>query len=121
MRNTPKTFMKRLREAQERVGLSNAEAAGRCRMSRSQYQRYRDGLISPGLEVLDRLADGLSTSPTFLVGGPEEAFSDDRLTAAFHVLFGAYREWAQDLGLSWPPKAEEISRLMLQTRKDKKG
>jgi transcriptional regulator with XRE-family HTH domain len=66
----------RLRIAREKLNLSKAEAARKIGLTAASYVRYEAGDRSPSPQVLQSIAENLSTSVAFLSGETEDTSPD---------------------------------------------
>lgn len=82
----------KLRERAKQLGISNAEAARRCKLSERRYAHYVQGIREPDLQTLVNIASALETTPDQLLGVQdipvlgEQGRLMDRLTSAARVL-----------------------------------
>jgi transcriptional regulator with XRE-family HTH domain len=65
-------FPDRLREARERLGLSQTELAERSGLQPSAVSHFETGKRAPSFENLKRLSDALAVSVDYLLGRGEE-------------------------------------------------
>ena len=70
-----KIFAENVRARIGELGISQAEAARRVGIGQPQLNDYLTGKKSPGLDVLERIAEGLKTTAARLLGGEGGAIS----------------------------------------------
>jgi transcriptional regulator with XRE-family HTH domain len=82
-------FAKRLQERAKQLGISNAEAARRIGLDERRYAHYVSDRREPDLMTLKSIAEGLGTTPNWLLGitskvekAPETAALIDRFVNA---------------------------------------
>lgn len=88
----------RLREARERLGISQRELARRCGMSDVQIGRYEKGLIDPTSTSLKQMAQTLNLSSDYLLGltdDPRGHLGDNIIEGDEHALIEAFRREGQ--------------------------
>ncbi len=85
----------RLRNARERLQLSQRELAARCGMGETQAWRYENGVSEPGADHLARLARELSVSADYLLGlvdSPDQHVTGGDLSDMQHRLLHLVRK-----------------------------
>lgn len=71
-------FAKRLRERAKQLGISNAEAARRVGLDERRYAHYASGRREPDLATLKSIAEGLGTTPNWLLGITSDVHSEPK-------------------------------------------
>ena len=86
-------FAKRLKERAQQLGISDREAARQCGLEERRYAHYAGSRREPDLDTLLRIANGLGTTPNWLLGLDSEgkkpnkrASTIERVTMAVHQL-----------------------------------
>lgn len=72
-----KQFAQRVRDARQRIGMSQYQLAQKAQVSHGYLARLERGETGPGLDVITRLADALGTSTQDLIADsnqPADAF-----------------------------------------------
>lgn len=103
--------MLKLREAREKIGISQKELAKMINVSPSRYNQWETGKYDPDTEMLILIAKALGTTVDALVGNNEakQAHIKSRIPVAGRVEAGIAREAIQDI-VDW----EEIDPEMLR-------
>lgn len=97
----------RLTIARETMGITKAEAARRCGLTKIGYCRYEYGDRSPSPQIVEILALRLNTSTDYLTGG-----SDDRDPAVF-VVDREKTPYLYELSLGCANAGEEMTKRVL--------
>lgn len=103
--------MLKLREAREKIGISQKELAKMINVSPSRYNQWETGKYDPDTEMLILIAKALNTTVDALVGNNEakQTHIKNRIPVAGRVEAGIAREAIQDI-VDW----EEIDPEMLR-------
>ena len=103
--------MLKLREAREKIGISQKELAKMINVSPSRYNQWETGKYDPDTEMLILIAKALNTTVDALVGNNEakQTHIKNRIPVAGRVEAGIAREAIQDI-VDW----EEIDPDMLR-------
>lgn len=107
---TPLIFrIDRLREARERLKLSQRELARRCGIGEVQISRYESGVGDPSATNLKLIAETLELSTDYLLGltdDPKGHFGDGQLKGDELAMLDAYRR------AGWPGVARLMAEMM---------
>lgn len=103
-------FFYRLLEERKRLGLSQADAAAACGVSREMWGKYERGAASPGCDVLAAFSDTGADVLYILTGRREQPALEDikTLTAAIEVIEEALAKRRATLA---PAKKAEVIAL----------
>lgn len=103
--------MLKLREAREKIGISQKELAKMINVSPSRYNQWETGKYDPDTEMLILIAKALNTTVDALVGNNEakQTHIKNKIPVAGRVEAGIAREAIQDI-VDW----EEIDPEMLR-------
>lgn len=103
--------MLKLREAREKIGISQKELAKMINVSPSRYNQWETGKYDPDTEMLILIAKALDTTVDALIGNNEakQAHIKSRIPVVGRVEAGIAREAIQDI-VDW----EEIDPEMLR-------
>ena len=87
-----RAFAARLRELRRSRGMTQAELALEARVTAAYVWRLESGALGPGIELLDRLARALGTTPGDLLPASEPPDTDavlrERARRQFEALLG---------------------------------
>lgn len=89
-------FAKRLKERAAQLGISDREAARQCGLEERRYAHYAGNRREPDLETLVRIANGLGTTPNWLLGLDGEGRRPTKRTALLERLATAARELSDE-------------------------
>ena len=89
-------FAKRLKERAAQLGISDREAARQCGLEERRYAHYAGNRREPDLETLVRIANGLGTTPNWLLGLDGEGKRPTKRTALLERLGTAARELSDE-------------------------
>ena len=73
---------KRIQELRKRIGLTQAQLAGRIEVSHTQLTRYESKNVQPPADVLQRLANIFDVSIDYLVNGNKSEKAEQTLKDA---------------------------------------
>ena len=63
------TLADRIQTLRKQTGLTQVQLAGKIGISKSQFIRYESKNVQPPANIINKLADALSTSVDFLISG----------------------------------------------------
>ncbi|MBI4923343.1 MAG: helix-turn-helix transcriptional regulator [Devosia nanyangense] len=89
-------FAKRLKERAAQLGISDREAARQCGLEERRYAHYAGNRREPDLDTLVRIANGLGTTPNWLLGLDGEGKRPTKRTALLERLATAAREFSDE-------------------------
>lgn len=89
-------FARRLKERAAQLGISDREAARQCGLEERRYAHYAGNRREPDLETLVRIANGLGTTPNWLLGLDGEGKRPTRRTALLERLTTAAKELSDE-------------------------
>lgn len=102
-----KLIPERLTKAREALGITKAEAARKCGLTKIGYCRYEYGDRTPSPQTIEILAQRLDTSVNYLTGESNESESD------IFIVYRNQTPFLYELIRSCEASGEEMSKRLL--------
>jgi len=103
-------FARRLKERAAQLGISDRQAARQCGLEERRYAHYAGNRREPDLETLVRIADGLGTTPNWLLGLDADGKRPTKRIAMLDRLSAAARQLTDEELRVTTVQAEALAR-----------